>query len=113
LLGRIETKGHLAQYQRSLVERRIGELDIALGIGMRKGEQHGPQWKDVDLAEGPISLHHAKNGRTRAVCMIDDVVDAFQKFRELGLNRCEGTKLGGSPKQASHARAISEGTRHC
>jgi hypothetical protein len=37
LLGHIETKAHLAQYQEPLVRHRLCELDVALGTGMRKG----------------------------------------------------------------------------
>jgi integrase len=28
---------------------RIYELDIALGTGMRKGEQYGLRWSDIDF----------------------------------------------------------------
>lgn len=90
LIGHIETKKHLAQYQEPLVRHRLCELDVALGTGMRKGEQYGLKWKDVDLAQGVITLRDTKNGHARLVYMIDDVVTALKTLKKLKLNRREG-----------------------
>ena len=56
---------------------RIFELDIALGTGMRKGEQYGLRWSDVDLVRQVITFQDTKNGTSRTVPMIDDVWEAF------------------------------------
>jgi integrase len=90
MLGWIESKAHLAQYQEHLVHHRICELDIALGTGMRKGEQYGLRWRDIDFTTGVITLRDTKNGTARTVHMIDDVVAAFKRLRRL---RTEGRNL--------------------
>lgn len=41
----------------------IADLDIALNTGMRKGEQYGLTWADVDLEARRVSLKRTKNGR--------------------------------------------------
>ena len=92
LSDHITTKSHLAQYQEPIVRHRICELDLALGTGMRKGEQYGLKWRDVDFDERVITLHDTKNGESRRVYMIDDVVTAMQTLRDLGLNRREGRR---------------------
>lgn len=92
LAGHIETKAHLAQYQEPLVRHRLCELDIALGTGMRKGEQYGLRWRDVDFKAGVITLRDTKNGQSRLVYMIDDVVTALRTVEKLALNRREGRK---------------------
>jgi integrase len=90
LLEHIETKAHLAQYQEPLVRHRICELDVALGTGMRKGEQYGLKWSDVDFDQRVITLRDTKNGESRLVYMIDDVVAAFERLRDLNLDRRPG-----------------------
>jgi integrase len=90
LLGQIKTKAHLSQYQEPQVRHRLCELDVALGTGMRKGEQYGLRWKDVDFDSGVITLHDTKNRESRLVYMIDDVVTALRALQKLGLNRREG-----------------------
>jgi integrase len=54
------------------VRHRICELDVALGTGMRKGEQYGLKWSDVDVDQRVITLRDTKNGEIRLVYMIDD-----------------------------------------
>jgi integrase len=90
LLSHIETKAHLSSYQERFVRHRICELDIALGTGMRKGEQYGLKWSDIDFDQRVITLRDTKNGESRLVYMIDDVVAAFERLRELNLDRRAG-----------------------
>ena len=66
---------------------RIYELDIALGTGMRKGEQYGLTWGDLDFKLRVITLRDTKNGSSRTVPMIDDVLNAFRKLRTMALER--------------------------
>jgi integrase len=102
LQSHIETKSHLAQYQEPLVRHRLCELDVALGTGMRKGEQYGLKWKDIDFEEKIITLHRTKNGEGRRVYMIADVEAALSTLRELGLTRREG-KTHPTPEDAVFA----------
>lgn len=66
---------------------RIYELDIALGTGMRKGEQYGLRWRDVDFEQKVILLRDTKNKSSRTVPMIDDVINAFTELKKLSLER--------------------------
>jgi integrase len=66
---------------------RIYELDIALGTGMRKGEQYGLRWRDIDFNQRIIVLRDTKNKSSRTVPMIDDVVRAFEELKKLSLER--------------------------
>jgi integrase len=90
LLNHIETKSHLSSYQERFVRHRICEIDVALGTGMRKGEQYGLKWSDVDFDQRVITLRDTKNGESRLVYMIDDVVAAFERLQELNLGRRAG-----------------------
>jgi len=66
---------------------RIYELDVALGTGMRKSEQYGLTWKDVDFVKKEITVRDTKNGTDRTVIMIDDVVEAMKAIRNMPLTR--------------------------
>ena len=66
------------------------ELDVALGTGMRKGEQYGLKWTDVAFDQRVVTLRDTRNGESRLVYMIDDVVTAFEQLRELNLDRRTG-----------------------
>ena len=90
LLSHIETKAHLAQYQEPLVRHRLCELDVALGTGMRKGEQYGLKWSDIDFDQRTITLRDTKNGESRLIYMIDDVTAALRLLRQFGLSRRAG-----------------------
>jgi integrase len=54
---------------------------------MRKGEQYGLRWRDVDLKQKIITLRDTKNKSDRTVPMINDVVKAFKELRKLSLER--------------------------
>jgi integrase len=54
---------------------------------MRKGEQYGLTWGDLDFKLRVITLRDTKNGSSRTVPMIDDVLNAFRKLRTMALER--------------------------
>jgi len=66
---------------------RIYELDIALGTGMRKGEQYGLRWRDIDFRFLFNAPPATKNKSSRTVPMIEDVVAAFRELKRLELER--------------------------
>ena len=72
------------------MSHRICEFDVALGTGMRKGEQYGLKSSDVDFDQRVITLQDTKNGESRLVYMIDDVAAAFERLQELNLGRRAG-----------------------
>jgi integrase len=78
--------GPQQELQRKRVVHRVCELDVALGTGMRQGEQYGLNWTDVDLARDVILIRQTKNGTPREVHLIDDVVTALRTLQELQIS---------------------------
>jgi integrase len=66
---------------------RVCELDVALGTGMRKGEQYNLRWSDVDFTRRVIVLKDTKNGTSRTIPMIDDVIAAMRVLKQMPLVR--------------------------
>jgi integrase len=83
----VKACGPQNERRRKRLLHRIYELDVAIGTGMRKGEQYGLLWSDIDFSRGVITLRDTKNGSSRTVPMIDDVVYAFTQLRKLCLER--------------------------
>jgi integrase len=71
---------------------RIYELDVALGSGMRKGEQYSLVWPDVHFDIGELIARDTKNGTDRVVIMIDDVATSLKAVKELNLTRKRRSK---------------------
>jgi integrase len=67
---------------------RMPELDIALNTGMRKSEQYGLNWHDVDIEARRITLWKTKNGSVRHIPLNSAAVQAFQTLREK--SKCVG-----------------------
>lgn len=87
LQNAVDECGPQNEQRKKRLMHRIYELDIALGTGMRKGEQYGLCWRDIDFSQRVITLRDTKNGSSRTVPMIEDVFHAFKKLRELSLER--------------------------
>lgn len=87
LQAEVDACGPKNERRRMRLLHRIYELDIALGTGMRKGEQYGLRWGDVDFKARVIVLRDTKNKSSRTVPMIDDVVTAFEELKNLSLSR--------------------------
>ncbi len=81
---------------------RIYELDVSLGTGLRKGEQYGLCWPDVDFEQRTITARDTKNGETRVVPMINDVHYALKAIQAMGLGRKDKSsdKPNQSPKDS-------------
>jgi len=61
--------------------KKIPELDIALGTGMRLSEQYGLTWGTVDLVHKEIRLSKTKNYSSRTIPMNSSVLAAFTELR--------------------------------
>ncbi len=83
----VDACGPQNEQRRKRLQHRIYELDVALGTGMRKGEQYGLRWSDIDFDRRVITLRDTKNGSSRTIPMIDDVVSAFRQLKKLSLER--------------------------
>jgi integrase len=66
---------------------RICELDVALGTGMRKGEQYGLTWDDVDFEVLEIIARDTKNGTSRVVHMNKTVERAMRILKQMPMGR--------------------------
>lgn len=53
---------------------------------MRLGEQYKLRWADVDFKREVLTLHETKNGSSREVHMIADVVAALKRLQALGID---------------------------
>ncbi|MES2390141.1 MAG: site-specific integrase, partial [Acidobacteriota bacterium] len=71
------------------------QLDVALHTGMRKSEQFGLTWDDVDLKQGLIHLDITKNGSSRVVRLNSTALAAMKslKIDHKRLKLAENAKL--------------------
>jgi len=60
------------------------EFDLALHTGMRRGEQYGLRWQDVDLKRGIITIPRSKHGEVRHIPINSVVFTTLQTLRQLG-----------------------------
>jgi integrase len=73
---------------------REAEFDLALYTGMRRGEQYGLRWGDVDFERHQLTIPRSKNGSMRHVPMIG--IGAAVTRRPLPHHRTYGSVHGGS-----------------
>lgn len=70
---------------RSVIQRRfphhMPELVVALNTGMRKGEQYGLLWTDVDFASRSLMANNTKNGSPRTIHLNDTALAAMNELR--------------------------------
>jgi integrase len=59
------------------------EFDLALHTGMRRGEQYGLCWQDVDLKRGIITIPRSKHGEVRHIQINSVARAALQTLRKL------------------------------
>ena len=83
----VDACGPQNERRRKRLLHRIYELDIAVGTGMRKGEQYGLRWSDIDFSRRVITFGDTKNGSSRTVPMIEDVCRSFRELKTLALER--------------------------
>jgi integrase len=59
------------------------ELTIAIGTGLRKGNQYRLRWDYCDFSRRVIHLPKTKNGAPHTVPMIDDVYNALRELQKI------------------------------
>jgi integrase len=64
--------------------RREAEFDLALHTGMRRGEQYGLRWQDVDFKRSIITIPRSKHGEVRHIQVNSVARTALQVLREMG-----------------------------
>lgn len=62
------------------------EFELALHTGMRRGEQYGLRWQDVDFKQGIITIPRSKNGEVRHIQINSVARAALKTLRQL----CDG-----------------------
>lgn len=68
-------------------QHHVYELDVALGAGLRRGEQYKLTWADVDLEDKKIHIRDTKTGTDRVVYMNQSVYGAFKGLKAMSLHR--------------------------
>jgi integrase len=61
---------------------RLPELDLALNTGLRKGEQYGLHWSDINLESRLLTVARSKNGDVRHVPLNDVAISALKRLRD-------------------------------
>jgi integrase len=74
-------------YDEETITHHLCELDIALNTGMRKGEQYGLRWNEVDFERGEIALHRTKNDSGRLVLLNSVALSALRILKKLADKR--------------------------
>jgi integrase len=97
-----QTEGLKKRYR-----HHIYELDVALKTGMRRGEQYSLTWDEVDFNRREIVLTKTKNGSSRTVHMIDNVVAAMEGLKKIPMVR--KSRSSESPNQAPDNSVFSLG----
>ena len=69
---------------REAYPRHEAEFDLALHTGMRRSEQYGLRWQDVDLKRGIITIPRSKHGEVRHIQINSVARAALQTLRQLG-----------------------------
>lgn len=103
----IDAAANRPQHLKHMIHR-VCELDVALNTGMRKGEQYGMRWCDVDLNRKVILLKNTKNGKPREVHMNRDVVAAIQILEKLGLSRKDRSEEQPNESPSDSVFAVSD-----
>jgi integrase len=97
--------------RRERLLHRIYELDVSLGSGMRKGEQYGIVWPDVNFDDRKITARDTKNGETRIIPMIDDVFHALKAIKAMGLKRKNRSRDCPNPSSKDSVFAVGDNKR--
>jgi site-specific recombinase XerD len=79
-----EEETNLRSKIRELHREHEAEFDLALHTGMRRGEQYGLRWQDVDLKRGIITIPRSKHGEVRHIQINSVARSALQALREMG-----------------------------
>lgn len=77
------------------------ELTVAIGTGMRKGNQYRFKWEDCDFTRRVIHLPKTKNGKPHSIPMIDDVYTALREQQQIQeeLHRLQNESQNGDESQ--------------
>lgn len=63
------------------------EFVVSLQTGMRRGEQYGLRWPEINVKTRQIHVSESKNGTERYIPMLPEVVNAFRILKSLTITR--------------------------
>lgn len=97
------------QYRLTRLKLRehLNEITVAVGTGMRKGNQYGLRWTNVDLRHRLIHLPMTKPGTSHSIPIIDDVYEALSDQQSLQCEIAELVKKQGN--LATKLRMVPDG----
>jgi len=99
-------------------EQYLNELEIALHTGMRKGEQFGLTWAQVDLQERRLTLTKTKNGSGRMIPLNAVALEAFKRQKKITGHSTKvfltgtGKEFGPDAKRTWFDEAVMEAKIH-
>lgn len=108
LMGDVEKTPASQPVLRQQRMHRIYELDIALGTGVRRGEQYRITWPAVNFNRKEIIIPKTKFGPARTVHMIPAVEHALRELKKMPLAPREWKKGGGTKVPDECVFAIHE-----
>lgn len=83
------------------------EFVVSLQTGMRRGEQYGLTWEEVDFKHKQIHVKESKNGTERYIPMLPEVVESFKALKRMKLQRKD--RREGEPNQSSEDSCFALG----
>jgi site-specific recombinase XerD len=85
--------------------RHVPELDIAVNTGMRRSEQYGVEWPNINFEQRVLTIPRAKSGKVRHI-PLNSI--ALETFKRLLPNMEKNNRVFLSKKR----RAALKGNRH-
>ena len=106
LQKRIDKCDKAGHHQEGNWERHhLCEFVISLQSGMRRGEQYGLTWAEVDFKHKQIHVKESKNGTERYIPMLPEVVQSFRTLKMMKLQRKD--RREGEPNQSPEGSCIA------
>ena len=75
---RFLTEGEEQRLKEVMAPKHWGMVNFALNTGLRRGEQFGLRWQDIDLENRVLTIPRAKSGETRHVPLNDEAMAALK-----------------------------------
>jgi len=89
--------------RKALGDGEWSKVAIAIHTGLRRGEQFGLRWKDVDFTTGIVTIARSKSGEMRRVPMNDDVRELLRSLpSRLKSKWVLPSQAGGTPLDAKN-----------
>ena len=88
----------------------VRAVELALETTMRRSELLAMDWRDVDLAQGVVTIHRAKNGRTRTVALTSRAMALLEAvpWRHGSVLQCSASAIRSAMARAKKEAGLDE-----